>query len=195
MGLTSLCLRTAQRCRRKSNRASTNMHIPSSSQMEQDKERLLPLLDTHSTISKSSASATAKSLPSIADSHRKDPAPGLPREIIDLIIQRLDTNDVKVLSLTSKAMYHTLGFVPYLNYSSWKSHLCHVYGHQRRYTFAAMCDRCETEWTRDVMTRHARHKAEFKGLDVLVKDDSSKLSKTQKLKTTNKIAKGPVKAK
>lgn len=45
------------------------------------------------------------------------------------------------------------------------------------------------------MTRHARHKAEFKGLDVLVKDDSSRLSKTQKLKTTKKIAQGPVKAK
>ena len=45
------------------------------------------------------------------------------------------------------------------------------------------------------MARQARHKAEFKGLEVPAKDDSSKLSKTQKLRTTKKSAKVHVKPK
>ena len=79
-------------------------------------------------------------------------APGLPREILDLIIHHLDTNDIKVLSLTSRAMSLTLGYIPYVNYSSWKSHLCHIYRHKTNF-FANMCDRCEQEWRDTVMER------------------------------------------
>ena len=49
-------------------------------------------------------------------------------------------------------MSMVLGHIPYENYSSWKSHLCHIYRHKPM-TYGGMCSRCEKEWRDNVIER------------------------------------------
>ena len=128
--------------------SSTSIHT---SKREVIKAKLTPGTSVLSTISPSTQPNQGKAVTS-GKAHGRDWAPGLPREVLDLIIRHLDTNDIKVLSLTSRAMSLTLGYIPYNNYSSWKSHLCHIYHHKKDF-FANMCSRCEQEWRDSVLER------------------------------------------